>query len=447
MARSSPPRAVTGVAFIAFVALTFVPIAVDAVIIDCECPTGSVACGVSNLVKNDGNPCGVAVDGNGKLDGVNIILPADTQATSLDLTGVKTLTGYLWMSTTTVTTLTTPDLITAASINIRENTALTALSFPELTGFAGTGGYTASGEETFELEVLSTSTQLASATFPKLTTAAGVKCEAPGAIQCDLSAMTHTTGDLQVRNANLAALKNVSGNMYFNEHDGATVAAEELTYVTGDLTLMLSKDATSVTLTKLNKVDGKIHVDEYSQGGANTALTALSFPALTEVGGKFRVESLDGLVTVRCDELVKIGGALELRLLPKLKSAYFQKVSIFILPYYFYFSVWAMGLTSCFFCVQVTQVASVSIGGDGKDADVYVPCVADGLLGLTTDKGSNNVNMVSTDKVTWKYPDGCSHAPTASESPSSPNPPKKSGAGALHAHLLAFVAPLLALVL
>ena len=332
----------TGVAFIAFVALTFVPIAVDAVIIDCECPTGSVACGVSNLVKNDGNPCGVAVDGNGKLDGVNIILPADTQATSLDLTGVKTLTGYLWMSTTTVTTLTTPDLITAASINIRENTALTALSFPELTGFAGTGGYTASGEETFELEVLSTSTQLASATFPKLTTAAGVKCEAPGAIQCDLSAMTHTTGDLQVRNANLAALKNVSGNMYFNEHDGDTVAAEELTYVTGDLTLMLSKDATSVTLTKLNKVDGKIHVDEYSQGGANTALTALSFPALTEVGGKFRVESLDGLVTVRCDELVKIGGALELRLLPKLKSAYFQKVSIFILPYYFYFYVWAM---------------------------------------------------------------------------------------------------------
>ena len=106
-----------------------------------------------------------------------------------------------------------------------------------------------------------------------------------------------------------------------------------------------------------------------------------------------------------------------------------------------------MCLTPCFFCVQVTQVASVSIGGDGKVADVYVPCVADGLLGLTTDKGSNNVNMVSTDKVTWKYPDGCSHAPTASESPSSPNPPKKSGAGALHAHLLAFVAPLLALVL
>jgi len=411
---------VTGVAFFAFVALTFAPIAVDA--IDCQCPTGSTACGVSDLKQSSGGTtnCGVAVDGNGKLDGVNIILPADTQATSLDLTGVKTLTGYLWMSTTTVTTLTTPDLITAASINIRANTALTALSFPELTGFAGTGGYTASGEETFELEVLSTSTQLASATFPKLTTAAGVKCEAPGAIQCDLSAMTHTTGDLQVRNANLAALKNVSGNMYFNEHDGDTVAAEELTYVTGDLTLMLSKDATSVTLTKLNKVDGKVHVDEYSQGGANTALTALSFPALTEVGGKFRVESLDGLVTVRCDELVKIGGALELRLLPKLKSAYFQKV---------------------------TQVASVSIGGDGKDADVYVPCVADGLLGLTTDKGSNNVNMVSTDKVTWKYPDGCSHAPTASESPSSPNPPKKSGAGALNAHSLAFVAPLLALVL
>ena len=100
-----------------------------------------------------------------------------------------------------------------------------------------------------------------------------------------------------------------------------------------------------------------------------------------------------------------------------------------------------------FFCVQVTQVASVSIGGDGKDADVYVPCVADGLLGLTTDKGSNNVNKLTTDKVTWKYPDGCSHAPTASESPSSPNPPKKSGAGALNAHSLAFVAPLLALVL
>ena len=328
MARSSPPRAVTGVAFIAFVALTFAPIAVDAVIIDCQCPTGSVACGVANLVKDDGTACGVSVDGNGKLDGVNIKLPADTTATSLNLTGVKTLTGYLWMSTTTVTTLTTPDLITAASINIRANTALTALSFPELTGFDGTG-YT-SGGESFKLEVLSTSTALTSATFPKLTTAAGVKCEAPGAIQCDLSAMTHTTGDLQVRNANLAALKNVSGDMYFNEHDGDTVAAEELTYVTGDLTLMLSKDATSVTLTKLNKVDGKIHVDEYSQGGANTALTALSFPALTEVGGKFRVESLDGLVTVRCDELVKIGGALELRLLPKLKSAYFQKVSRFL---------------------------------------------------------------------------------------------------------------------
>ena len=349
MARSSPPRAVTGVAFIAFVALTFAPITVDA--IDCKCPTGSTACGVSDLKQSDGTTaCGVSVDGNGKLDGVNIILDENTQATSLDLTGVKTLTGYLLIYTTTVTTLTTPDLITAASINIRANTALTALSFPELTGFAGTGGYTASGEETFELEVLSTSTALTSATFPKLTTAAGVKCEAPGAIQCDLSAMTHTTGDLQVKNANLAALKNVSGNMYFNEHDGATVAAEELTYVTGDLTLMLSKDATSVTLTKLNKVDGKIHVDEYSQGGDNTALTALSFPALTEVGGKFRVESLDGLVTVRCDELVKIGGALELRLLPKLKSAYFQKVSIFILPYYFYFSVWAMFLTSCFFC-------------------------------------------------------------------------------------------------
>ena len=345
----------TGVAFFAFVALTFAPIAVDA--IDCQCPTGSTACGVSDLKQSsDGTTnCGVAVDGNGKLDGVNIILDENTQATSLDLTGVKTLTGYLWMSTTTVTTLTTPDLITAASINIRANTALTALSFPELTGFAGTGGYTASGEETFELEVLSTSTQLASATFPKLTTAAGVKCEAPGAIQCDLSAMTHTTGDLQVRNANLAALKNVSGNMYFNEHDGATVAAEELTYVTGDLTLMLSKDATSVTLTKLNKVDGKVHVDEYSQGGANTALTALSFPALTEVGGKFRVESLDGLVTVRCDELVKIGGALELRLLPKLKSAYFQKVSIFILPYYFavLFLFFRMGnvIDVVFFCL------------------------------------------------------------------------------------------------
>ena len=354
MARSSPPRAARGVAFIAFVALTFAPIAVDA--IDCKCPALSAACGVSDLKQSDGTTaCGVAVDGNGKLDGVNIILPADTQATSLDLTGVKTLTGYLWMSTTTVTTLTTPDLITAASINIRENTALTALSFPELTGFAGTGGYTKSGEETFELEVLSTSTQLASATFPKLTTAAGVKCEAPGAIQCDLSAMTHTTGDLQVRNANLAALKNVSGNMYFNEHDGETVAAEELTYVTGDLTLMLSKDAETVTLTKLNKVDGKIHVDEYSQGGANTALTSLSFPALTEVGGKFRVESLDGLVTVRCDELVKIGGALELRLLPKLKSAYFQKVSIFILPYYFavLFLFFRMGnvIDVVFFCL------------------------------------------------------------------------------------------------
>ena len=331
MARSSPPRAVTGVVFFAFVALTFAPIAVDAVIIDCQCPTGSVACGVANLVKDDGTACGVSVDGNGKLDGVNIKLPADTTATSLNLTGVKTLTGYLWMSTTTVTTLTTPDLITAASINIRANTALTALSFPELTGFDGTG-YT-SGGESFKLEVLSTSTALTSATFPKLTTAAGdVKCEAPGAVQCDLSALTHTTntGDLQVRNANLAALKNVSGDMYFNEHDGDPVAAEELTYVTGDLTLMLSKDATSVKLTKLNKVDGKIHVDEYSQGDANTALTALSFPALTEVGGKFRVESLDGLVTVRCDELVKIGGALELRLLPKLKSAYFQKVSRFL---------------------------------------------------------------------------------------------------------------------
>ena len=325
----------TGVAFFAFVALTFAPIAVDA--IDCQCPTGSTACGVSDLKQSsDGTTnCGVAVDGNGKLDGVNIILDENTQATSLDLTGVKTLTGYLLMFTTTVTTLTTPNLITAASINIRANTALTALSFPELTGFDGTG-YT-SGGESFKLEVLSTSTALTSATFPKLTTAAGVKCEAPGAIQCDLSAMTHTTGDLQVRNANLAALKNVSGNMYFNEHDGPTVAAEELTYVTGDLTLMLSKDATSVTLTKLNKVDGKIHVDEYSQGGANTALTALSFPALTEVGGKFRVESLDGLVTVRCDELVKIGGALELRLLPKLKSAYFQKVSIFIFAVLFLF--------------------------------------------------------------------------------------------------------------
>ena len=66
-------------------------------------------------------------------------------------------------------------------------------------------------------------------------------------------------------------------------------------------------------------------------------MTALSFPALTEVGGKFRVESLDGLVTVRCDELVKIGGALELRLLPKLKSAYFQKVSIFIFAVLFLF--------------------------------------------------------------------------------------------------------------
>ena len=95
MARSSPPRAVRGVAFIAFVALTFAPIAVDA--IDCKCPAPSAACGVSDLVKDDGNPCGVAVDGNGKLDGVNIILPADTTATSLDLTGVKTLTGYLWM--------------------------------------------------------------------------------------------------------------------------------------------------------------------------------------------------------------------------------------------------------------------------------------------------------------------------------------------------------------
>ena len=66
------------------------------------------------------------------------------------------------------------------------------------------------------------------------------------------------------------------------------------------------------------------------------------------------MESLDGLAVLRCEELRNIGGALELRLLPALKSAYFQRVE---------------------------KLESVSIGGDFKDAEVHVPCVAGGLLG------------------------------------------------------------------
>ena len=341
------------------------------------------------------------MDANGKLD-ASVVLDSTAQATSLDLTGVKTLTGYLRLSATPVTTLKTDDLVTAGSINIETNAALTALSFPELTGFAGTSD----PDSVLHLEVLKTSAALVNATFPVLATASNVTCEAPGGVVCDLRSVTHLTGALRVRNANLAELKNVSGNAYFDEHDGATVAAEKLEHVGGDLTLMLSKDANEVKLPKLAKVDGKVLVDEYSAGGANTALTALNFPALTDVGGSLRVESLDGLAVLRCEELRNIGGALELRLLPALKSAYFQKVE---------------------------KVKSVSIGGDFKDAEVHVPCVAGGLLGLTTASGANNVNAVPTDRVTWKWPDGCSHAPKAPDPspPSTPTPPK-SGALAVH---------------
>ena len=83
--------------------------------------------------------------------------------------------------------------------------------------------------------------------------------------------------------------------------------------------------------------------------------------------------------------------------------------------------------------VKVEKVESVSIGGDFKDAEVHVPCVAGGLLGLTTASGANNVNAVPTDRVTWKWPDGCSHAPKAPapSPPSTPTPPK-SGALAVH---------------
>lgn len=402
MARSSTPRAATGVAVVAFVALAFAPLAVDgATPPSCKCPASSGACTAAQLVRSsDGTTACGAVDGNGKLD-ASVVLDSTAQATSLDLTGVKTLTGYLHLSATpALTTLKTGDLVTAGSINIETNAALTALSFPELTGFAGTSGPAAG------LEVLKTNAALVNATFPKLATASNVTCEAPGGVACDLRSVTHLAGALRVRNANLAELKNVSGDAYFDEHDGATVAAEKLEHVGGDLTLMLSKDTNEVKLPKLAKVDGKVLVDEYSAGGANTALTALNFPALTDVGGSLRVESLDGLAVLRCEELRNIGGALELRLLPALKSAYFQKVE---------------------------KVESVSIGGDFKDAEVHVPCVAGGLLGLTTASGANNVNAVPTDRVTWKWPDGCSHAPKAPDPspPSTPTPPK-SGALAVH---------------
>ena len=69
----------------------------------------------------------------------------------------------------------------------------------------------------------------------------------------------------------------------------------------------------------------------------------------------------------------------------------------------------SQALKSAYF-QKVEKVKSVSIGGDFKDAEVHVPCVAGGLLGLTTSSGGNNVNAVPTDKVAWKWPDGCSHA-------------------------------------
>ena len=417
MARSSTPRAATSVAVVAFVALAFAPLAVDGATPPlCKCPASSGACTAAQLLRSsDGTTACGAVDANGKLD-ASVVLDSTAQATSLDLTGVKTLTGYLRLSATPVTTLKTDDLVTAGSINIETNEKLTALSFPELTGFAGTSD----PDSVLHLEVLKTSAALVNATFPKLATASNVTCEAPGGVVCDLRSVTHLTGALRVRNANLAALKNVSGDAYFDEHDGATVAAEKLEHVGGALTLMLSKDAKEVKLPKLAKVDGKVLVDEYSAGGANTALTALSFPALTDVGGSFRVESLDGLAVLRCEELRNIGGALELRLLPALKSAYFQRVE---------------------------KVKSVSIGGDFKDAEVHVPCVAGGLLGLTTASGANNVNAVPTDRVTWKWPDGCSHAPVAAPDPSppsTPTPPKSGARAAVATGGFAIILPALA---
>lgn len=417
MARSSTPRAATGAAVVAFVALAFAPLGVDGATPPlCKCPASSGACTAAQLVRSsDGTTACGAVDANGELD-ASVVLDETAQATSLDLTGVKTLTGYLRLSETPVTTLKTDDLVTAGSINIATNADLTVLSFPVLTGFAGTSD----PDSVLQLEVLKTSAALVNATFPKLATASNVTCEAPGGVVCDLRSVTHLTGALRVRNANLAELKNVSGDAYFDEHDGATVAAEKLEHVGGDLTLMLSKDAKEVDLPRLAKVDGKVLVDEYSAGGANTALTALSFPALTDVGGSLRVESLDGLAVLRCEELRNIGGALELRLLPALKSAYFQRVE---------------------------KVESVSIGGDFKDAEVHVPCVAGGLLGLTTASGGNNVNAVPTDRVTWRWPDGCSHQPEAAPDPSpasTPTPPKSGARAAVATGRFAILLPALA---
>ena len=278
----------------------------------CKCPASSGACTAAQLLRSsDGTTACGAVDANGKLD-ASVVLDSTAQATSLDLTGVKTLTGYLRLSATPVTTLKTDDLVTAGSINIETNEKLTALSFPALTGFAGTSD----PDSVLHLEVLEDERRAGEREVPEARHRVERHVRSSRRRGVRFTIGDASDGALRVRNANLAELKNVSGDAYFDEHDGATVAAEKLEHVGGDLTLMLSKDAKEVKLPKLAKVDGKVLVDEYSAGGANTALTALSFPALTDVGGSFRVESLDGLAVLRCEELKNIGGALELRLLP-----------------------------------------------------------------------------------------------------------------------------------
>ena len=106
---SSPQRGVpvfeTGAAVVAFVALAFAPLGVDGATPPlCKCPASSGACTAAQLVRSsDGTTACGAVDANGELD-ASVVLDKTAQATSLNLTGVKTLTGYLRLSETPVTT-------------------------------------------------------------------------------------------------------------------------------------------------------------------------------------------------------------------------------------------------------------------------------------------------------------------------------------------------------
>lgn len=202
---------------------------------------------------------------------------------TLDLTGLThlngTLNGYYSVPSGGGLTYTVPNLLHATRIDVASNNVI---NFPSLTtvGIAATGVAEHSGVGP-SLSVQSTAT----ATFPALTTVAGVRCgPTSGNDDCasatTFPALTAIHGDYTGGGVNLPALVNITGRLEMGWPQTPFVWAPALTTVGGSVSLRFDSTSDPDFWPSITNVGGALEVKSYS-GYAASTLSTLSVPGVS----------------------------------------------------------------------------------------------------------------------------------------------------------------------